>query len=137
MAHVYTQNHKRGGCSYRHFGRLQRRLQNFGGSERGRWLVVFLCVITIVRVFVICARLVPGGGGGAMLKILARGLFLVVLCSYAHAGISSFVFVFGFVRVQCMHIVTVDADADADGTGTGTMTQSGPTWTSIKNETAS
>ena len=48
-----------GGLGYRHFGRLQRRVQIFGGSENIFFVIFGRC--TFVYVFVICLSLVLGG----------------------------------------------------------------------------
>ena len=48
-----------GGLGYRHFGRLQRRVQIFSGSEKCFFDIFSRC--TFVCVFVICLSLVLGG----------------------------------------------------------------------------
>ena len=48
-----------GGLGYRHFGRLQRRVQIFGGSENIFFVIFGRC--TFVYVCVICPSLVLGG----------------------------------------------------------------------------
>ena len=48
-----------GGLGYRHFGRLRRRVQIFGGSEKYVFVIFVRCAF--VCVFVICLILVPGG----------------------------------------------------------------------------
>ena len=64
-----------GGLGYRHFGRLQRRVQILGGSEKYVFVIFVRCAF--VGVFVICLSLVPGG----LLVLITqnRSLFLVML----------------------------------------------------------